>query len=223
VVAEAVANAAPVDANRADGVTNAASGLAAVRLVPRDPGKSDRPKNRGVRSDPRHAHMVSDLRGVIDPREASARKVAARNGRDRNDREAKAVPPSGLRNARPLAPSRRAPRSGRLTKRMISEPGCSTPAALRSPFPQTAVSNTGSLHVSGPRRIGASQHTSAARMLTLRSARSAKKAMKSTIARKAASSDLLKRADVHLGAGAGGDVRVRDAKDRLDRWIGRDL
>jgi hypothetical protein len=217
--AEVVANADPHVANRGDVVTSVASGLVAESDGPRDPDQSARAKNHGARNVPRTAPLLSDPRGEFVLREAIARKAVVPNDHDRKDHEVRAAHPSAARNG-PLDPSRRAPLSSPLTTLMTSEVGYSTRAALRSRPCQAAVRNTAGRPSNGPTTIGMSHLSRKSVRPVLKNAQSAKASTKARNARKPAS-ELLKKADVRRGAGAVGAVRVRDERDRQDRWIGR--
>jgi hypothetical protein len=216
--AVAVANEAPVDANRAD-VGSVVIAHAAESDAPKGPDPSDKAKNHGVRSAPRPAPLLSDLRGDIVLREDIARKAVAPNARDRKNHEARGAPPSEVRNGR-RAPNHRVPLSSRLITWMISGPGYSKRGALLSLRCRAAVKNTASLS-NGPTTIGASHLSRKSAALVLKNVRSAKESTKARNRRKPALSELLKKADVRRGVGGVDAVRVRDEKDRQDRWIGR--
>jgi hypothetical protein len=218
VGAVAAANEAPVDANRAD-VGSVAIAHAAASDGPKGPDPSAQAKNHGVRSAPRPAPPLSDLRGGIVLREGIARKAVEQNARDRKNHEARGGPPRGARNGR-LAPNHRVPLSSRLITWMISGPGCSKWGALLSLRCRAAVKNTASLS-NGPTRIGASHPSRKSEAPILTNVRSSKESTKARNGRKPAPSELLKKADVRRGGGAAGAVRVRDERDRQDRWIGR--
>ncbi len=218
-VAEVVANGDPLDANRGDVVTNVAIGLVAESDGPRDPDRNGPAKNHGARNAPRTAPLLSDRRGEFVLREAIDRKAVVPNGHDRRDHEVRAARQSAAHNGR-LAPSRRAPLSSPLTTLMTSEVGYSTRASPRSRPCQAAVTNTVGRPSKGSTTIGMSHLSRKSVRPVLKNARSAKTSTKARNGRKPAS-ELLKKADVRHGAGAVGAVRVRDERDRQDRWIGR--
>ena len=218
VGAVAAANEAPVDANRAD-VGSVAIAHAAASDGPKGPDPSAKAKNHDERSAPRPAPPLSDLRGGIVLREGIARKAVEQNARDRKNHEARGGPPSGARNGR-LAPNHRVPLSSRLITWMISVPGYSKRGALLNLRFRAAVKNTAS-RSNGPTMIGASHPSRKSEAPILTNVRSSKESTKARNGRKPAPSELLKKADVRRGGGAAGAVRVRDERDRQDRWIGR--
>jgi hypothetical protein len=236
VVAEgagAAVSAAADDANRVDAVTNAASARAA-NIVPRSRSESVRGKKvteenvRGARAGEksgqrlvntaREVKVVSATKDVVRKEDVAPKEGAATDP-GRNDR--KAVRPSVARVNHHVPRPRDLPRSP-LRMSTISEPVCSTRG--RRPRRQSSAKTlTKSLlanrQASGERLV---PMTSAVSVAISRNRKSAKTSKTLRSVRKPAARNALKKASVRLVGDGGGDVRVHDATERLDRWIGRD-
>jgi hypothetical protein len=231
VVAEgagAAVSAAADDANRVDAVTNAASARAA-NIVPRSRSESVRGKNvRGARAGEksgqrlvntaREVKVVSATKDVVRKEDVAPKEGAATDP-GRNDR--KAVRPSVARVNHHVPRPRDLPRSP-LRMSTISEPVCSNRG--RRPRRQSSAKTlTKSLlanrQASGERLV---PMTSAVSVAISRNRKSAKTSKTLRSVRKPAARNALKKASVRLVGDGGGDVRVHDATERLDRWIGRD-
>jgi hypothetical protein len=242
-----VANADPVGANRAVGVTNAVNGPAAENLVPKHPAQSNKAKKeRGkngrlrkyvARNVHRTARKVNDRRQDLD-READDRRVgtgqeavatrAAVSDPDRKAREARGVHPSEGRNVlrdRNLHALLRKRRMSRTTL----EPGCSTRAAHRNNPPQSVAKDTANRATAISLAMIGTSHgsrTSASPAAFLRPARNARRATSSRKAKRPTQrvpNDRRRKVDARRAGGVAGDVHVRDETDPRDRWIGRAL